>query len=79
MKGQLSYQKRSLVSGDCDWSMTICLLSASDLIINVEVPLALILAHHPRLLQQEVWDFATVWLSSSAELNLKVFPLVDAK
>lgn len=56
-----------------------CLSSASDLIVNVEVSLVLILAHHPRLLQQEVWDFATVWLSSSAELNLKVFPLVDAK
>lgn len=51
----------------------------SDLIINVEVPLALILAHHPGLLQQEVWDFATDWFSSSAELNLEIFPLVDAK
>lgn len=51
----------------------------SDLIINVEVPLVLILAHHPRLLKQEVRDLASVRLSTSAELNLKVFPLVDAK
>lgn len=53
--------------------------SASDLIVNVEVPLALILAHHPRLLQQEVGDLAAVRFSSSAELNLKVFPLIHAK
>lgn len=51
----------------------------SDLVINVEVPLALILAHHPRLLQEEVGDFATIRLSASAELNLEIFPLVETK
>lgn len=50
----------------------------SDLIINVEVPLALILAHHPRLLQEEVWDFATIRLPASAELNFEIFSLVGA-
>lgn len=51
----------------------------SDLIINVEVPLALILAHHPRLLQEEVGDFATIRLPASAELNFEIFSLVGAK
>lgn len=60
------------------WLSAIILL-ASDLIINVEIPLILILAHHPWFLQQEVWDFATIWFSSSAELNLKIFPLVERK
>lgn len=50
----------------------------SDLIINVEVSFAVILAHHPRLLQQKVGDFAPVGFSPPAELNLKVFPLSDA-
>lgn len=55
------------------------LTRVSDLVINVEVPLALILAHHPRLLQEEVGDFATIRLAASAELNLKIFSLVERK
>lgn len=51
----------------------------SDLVINVEVPLALILAHHPRLLQEEVGDFTTIRLPASAKLNLEIFPLVETK
>ena len=47
----------------------------SHLIEDVEVPFALVLAHHPRLLQQEVRDLPTVRLSTSAELDLKVLPL----
>jgi len=37
------------------WSdFSLSLSPASDLIVNVEVPLVLVLAHHPRLLQEEV-------------------------
>lgn len=49
--------------------------SHSDLVENVEVPLVLVLAHDSRFLQQEVGDFPSVRLSSSAELDLEVFPL----
>ena len=41
----------------------------------MEVPLALILAHHPGLLQQEVGDPPAVGLAATAELDLKVLPL----
>lgn len=45
------------------------------LVIDVEAPLSGILADHPGFLQQEVVDFAAVWLSTAAELDLKVFTL----
>ena len=47
------------------------------LVEDVEVPLALVLAHHPRLLQQEVGDLPTVRLATTAELDLKVLPLEE--
>lgn len=46
------------------------------LIVDVEIPLALVLAHHARLLQQEVGDLAPVGFSAPAELDLKVFSLL---
>lgn len=49
----------------------------TDLVVDVEVPLVLVLAHHPRLLKEEVGDFTTVRLSSSAKLDLKVLTLLD--
>lgn len=47
------------------------------LVVDVEVPLALVLAHHARLLQQEVGDLAPVGFSTPAELDLKVFSLLQ--
>ena len=51
----------------------------SDLVVNVKVPLVLVLADHPGLLQEEVGDLPPVWLSPSAELDLKVFTLRKRK
>lgn len=45
------------------------------LVVDVEVPLSRVLAHDPRLLQQEVGDAAAVGLPALAELDLKVFAL----
>lgn len=45
----------------------------------MEVPLVLILAHHSRLLKQEVRDLTAIRLAPSAELNLKIFALTNTK
>lgn len=60
-----------------DMSLSVALSSDSHLVEDVEVPLALVLTHHPRLLQQEVGDFTAIRLTASAELDLKVLALVD--
>lgn len=45
------------------------------LIVDVEIPLALVLAHHPGLLQQKIGDLPPVGFTAPAELDLEVLPL----
>lgn len=47
------------------------------LIEYMETSLSRIPRDDTRLLQKEVGDFASVWFATRAELDLKVFPLVD--
>ena len=70
----------------CDWlsdsvELCVCVCGVywrdSDLVEDVKVPFTLILAHHSGFLQEEVGDFPPVRLSSSAELDLKVFTLPE--
>ena len=49
----------------------------SHLIEYMETPLSRIPHDDTRLLQKEVGDFPSVWFSAGAELDLKVFPLMD--
>lgn len=41
-------------SGCCIQHCLSSIIISANLVVNVEVPLVLILAHHPRLLQEEV-------------------------
>lgn len=48
---------------------------ASNLVKNVKTPLSRIPHYYPRFFQQEVGDFPTIWFSTWAKLDFKVFSL----
>lgn len=54
-------------------------LQLTHLVVYVEAPLARVLAHDTRFLQQEVINLAPVWFPASAELDLKIFALGSKK
>lgn len=41
----------------------------------MKISFTMVLRHDPRFLQKEIWDFSSIRLSSTAELDLKVFSL----
>lgn len=45
------------------------------LVVDVEVSLVFILHDHAGFLQQEIGDLTPIWLSATAELDLKVLAL----
>lgn len=49
----------------------------SHLIKYVETSLSGIAHDNARLFQEEIGDFASIWFSTGAELDLKVLPLMD--
>lgn len=49
--------------------------TCTQLVEDVEAPLSIIERVNTRLLQQEVGDLSTQWLSTSRELDLNVLPL----